>query len=135
MDAELQQVREEIRLADEALVRELAALGGASEDWIVRAEKLPEFRHRIDLGVKVAETKFRMNPERFRPLAKTRDEKGLAKAITDARMEEAVLERVRKEALACKDDPVLAEHIVALYRDRIIPETKTVQIRRLCGME
>ncbi|MFO7535839.1 MAG: hypothetical protein R6X19_09200 [Kiritimatiellia bacterium] len=135
MDAELHQVREEIRLADEALVRELAALGGPAGGWLDRAEKIPGFRDRIELGVKVAESKFRRHPERYRLLARARDEKGLETAITDARMEEAVLERVRQEALACGADDPVAGRIVALYRDRIIPETKIVQIRRLQQME
>ncbi len=135
MDDELQKVREEIRLADEALVRELSALSGLSDVWIARAQELPAFGKRVELGIKVAESKFRRHPERYRLLARARDDKGLEKAITDARMEEAVLERVRNEALACGADGPVADRIVALYRDRIIPETKIVQIRRLQEME
>ena len=131
MNIELHHVREEIRKADEELVRELAAASGEAEDgWTGR----PTVRRRIALGLKVAECKFRHEPERFRALARACDERGLERAITDVRTEEAVLERVRKQALACGSDNASAERLVTFYRDQIIPETKTVQIRRLCEL-
>jgi chorismate mutase len=134
-NAELQTVREEIRRADEALVRDLVALGaGAGEPWEAQASARPAFRARVALGVKVAESKFRHNPGRFRPLAAKRDEKGLEQAITDPATEGAVLDRVRRQTLECGGDPAVAERVAALYLNRVIPETKRIQIRRLCEM-
>jgi chorismate mutase len=129
---DLQRVRDEIRQADEALVRDLVEQGaGAGPDWERRAAARPAFKFRVDLGGKVAESKFLQSPERFRSLAQARDVKGLDQAITDAAMESAVLDRVRQAALACGGDAVLADRLAVLYRDRVIPETKTVQIRRM----
>lgn len=84
MNVELHQVRDEIRKADEELVRELIA-PGAGERWELR----PVVARRIALGVRVAECKFGHEPAHYRPLAQARDEQGLARAITDARMEAA----------------------------------------------
>ncbi len=131
---DLQRVRDEIRQADEALVRDLVELGagaGAGADWERRAAARPSFKFRVDLGVKVAESKFRQSPERYRPLAQARDVKRLNQAITDADMESAVLDRVWRQTLECGGDAVLADRLAVLYRDRVIPETKTVQIRRM----
>jgi chorismate mutase len=132
---DLQKVREEIGLADEALVRDLVALDDAgSPDWERRAAGRPAFRFRVDLGVRVAESKFRRDPEAYRPLARARDEKGLERMITDARVEAGVFDRVRRQTLACGGSPALAERVAVLYRDRVIPETKAIQIRRLCEL-
>jgi chorismate mutase len=131
MKDNLHQVREEIRKADEELVRELAAaLGESGEGWAAREM----VRRRIAMGGRVAACKFARDPDRYGALARARDVRGLERAITDARMEEAVLERVSKQALdlGCAADA--ADRIAAFFRDRIIPETKTVQIHRLCEL-
>ncbi len=130
MNVELHQVRDEIRHADEAVVRDLAGATEETDDgWAVRAS----VRRRIALGKKVAACKFRMEPERFRALAGARNEPGLERAITDTRMEEAVLERIRKQARELECAEALAKRMTDFYRTRIIPETKQVQIRMLRG--
>lgn len=135
MDADLVNVRDEIRQADEALVRELVALkAGSDGEWEALAEGRPAFHRRIALGMKVAETKFRMDPARFCSLTRAGDKKGLEQAITDVKTEEAVLERVRQMALALEGGAKAADRISNLYLKRIIPDTKTVQIKRLCDL-
>jgi chorismate mutase len=132
INGDLQKVRDEIRLADEALVRDLVALEAAPVPvWERRAMALPAYRIRVSLGVKVADSKFRQDPERYRPLARKHDEVGLEQAITDEAVEAAVLDRVRQQALALGADAGLAGRVADLYRGRIIPETKRFQIRWL----
>ncbi len=131
MNAELHLVRDEIRKTDEDLVRDLA-VGGAAV--AVRWEERPVVKRRIELGVKVAECKFHHDPDRFRALARVRDTSGLERAITDARMEEAVLDRVRKQVGELGCTPVIASAVAEFYRTWIIPETKKIQIQRLCEM-
>ena len=127
-EPDLHQVREEIRHADEAMVRELTGVPDLSDDgWAARAVAA----RRIALGERVAACKFAREPDRFRALARARDAQGLERAITDLRTEAAVLERVRRQARerGCAEE--LAERMAGFYRERIIPETKRIQVRLL----
>ncbi len=94
---------------------------------------------RVHYGMFVAESKFRTDPQIFAELCQRGDEESLRSAITDSRVERAVLERVRLKAQTyCRElsggggdpkiDPAL---VVAIYRDYIIPLNKDVQVAYL----
>jgi chorismate mutase len=90
---------------------------------------------RVHYGMFVAETKFRSASGRYAALVRAGDRAALEAAITDARVEEAVLERVgRKARRYCgelKDTSgpsVDPEAMVAVYRRWIIPMNKQVQV-------
>lgn len=135
MHKALQEVRARIGRADEELVHALADLpaGRTEAEWRAAAERCAAARKRVELGLAVAETKYRLAPDVFGPLARAQDRAGLNRAITDDATERTVLDRARARALKV-GDALLAARVEAFYRDRIIPETKRVQIERLCAM-
>ena len=109
---------------------------------------LQSLSRRIHYGKFVAESKFQSDPETFVRLIKAEDRKGIDEAITDAKVEKKVLERLRMKAEMYGSDPNLnpdaprkvdAEVVVAMYKDHIIPLTKVVEVeylmQRLKGTE
>ncbi len=102
---------------------------------------LQSISQRIHYGKFVAESKRRSRPETLDPLVAAGDAAGLLAAITDAAVEQAVLERVRKKAAtytgelnAASPDPVLdPARVVEIYRRWIIPLNKQVQVAYLLG--
>ncbi|EDN02426.1 chorismate mutase [Histoplasma capsulatum] len=112
---------------------------------------LQALSRRIHFGKFVAESKFRMNPEKFVKLIKANDRKGLDEAITNVAVERKVLERLRLKAKTYGRDPagpetpngsnekINVEAVVAMYRDNVIPLTKLVEVeylmQRLHGTE
>jgi chorismate mutase len=93
---------------------------------------------RIHFGKFVAEAKFVKEPERFVRLIKARDTKGIDEAITDAKVEQKVLDRLKLKAETYGTDPdssitsasakVNADAVKAMYKDWVIPLTKEVEV-------
>ena len=93
---------------------------------------------RIHFGKFVAEAKFVKDPERFVKLIKAGDTKGIDEAITDAKVEQKVLERLKLKAETYGTDPdssiasasakVNADAVKAMYKDWVIPLTKEVEV-------
>ena len=91
-------------------------------------------------GKFVAEAKFQKEPERFAKLIKAEDRQGIDEAITNAAVEQKVLERLRLKAKTYGTDPDLAadgvskvnaDAVVAMYKDWVIPLTKEVEVEYL----
>jgi chorismate mutase len=109
---------------------------------------LQALSRRIHYGKFVAESKFRSDTERFVALIKAKDVQGIDEAITDAKVEKKVLERLRLKAKTYGTDPdsasndrgkINVEAVVAMYKDYVIPLTKVVEVdyllQRLKGTE
>jgi chorismate mutase len=109
---------------------------------------LQSLSRRIHFGKFVAESKFQSDPETFVRLIKKGDGDGIDAAITDAKVERKVLERLRLKAETYGADPAMevdaprkvnVEGVVAMYRDHVIPLTKIVEVeylmQRLKGSE
>ncbi|KAF2432648.1 chorismate mutase [Tothia fuscella] len=109
---------------------------------------LQALSRRIHYGKFVAESKFRKETQRFVKLIKDGDRKGIDEAITDAKVEKKVLERLRLKAKTYGTDPdagsmdpgkINVEAVVAMYKDYVIPLTKEVEVeylmQRLKGTE
>lgn len=111
---------------------------------------LQALSRRIHFGKFVAESKFQKETERFVALIKAEDRKGIDEAITDAKVEQKVLERLRLKANTYGTDPsvvdgalgpvkINADAVVAMYKDYVIPLTKEVEVeylmQRLKGTE
>ncbi|KAK9472305.1 chorismate mutase [Dipodascopsis tothii] len=104
-------------------------------------ECLRSISRRIHFGRFVAESKFLSETAKMTALIQARDTDGIEAAITNAAVEAAVLERLRKKAEAYGVDPDLAqveeakkleaEAAVAMYRDWVIPLTKVVEVEYL----
>lgn len=86
---------------------------------------LQALSRRIHFGKFVAEAKFVKETERFVKLIKADDRKGIDEAITDAKVEKKVLERLRLKAKTYGTDPengssapskVNADAVVAMYK-------------------
>ena len=104
---------------------------------------LQALSRRIHFGKFVAESKFREETERFVALIKARDRAGIDAAITDAKVEQQVLERLRLKARTYGTDPSTAgtmhagdekinvEAVVKMYAQVIIPLTKVVEVEYL----
>lgn len=112
---------------------------------------LQSLSRRIHFGKFVAESKFRSDPPKYAALIKAADRKGIDEAITDAKVEKKVLERLRLKAEMYGADPsfeggrdagvrkISGEAVVEVYRDHVIPLTKVVEVeylmQRLRGTE
>jgi chorismate mutase len=97
---------------------------------------LQALSRRIHFGKLVAESKFQKDPEKFVKLIKYKDREGIDAAITDAKVEQKVLERLRLKAKTYGTDPaapedgnkkINVEAVVAMYRVRN-PVTATFHI-------
>jgi chorismate mutase len=86
---------------------------------------LQALSRRIHFGKFVAEAKFRKETDRFVALIKAEDRKGIDEAITNAKVEKKVLERLRLKAKTYGTDPDLASQdpgkinvdaVVAMYK-------------------
>ncbi|CAH7687907.1 chorismate mutase [Phakopsora pachyrhizi] len=109
-------------------------------------EILQAVSRRIHYGKFVAELKFRDHPSDFITHIRDKNSEELAKLITIAKVEEALLQRLEKKALAygqdvdessqlndlqkgkCKLD---AAFVVSMYRDYVIPLTRKVEVEYL----
>ncbi|KAK5165504.1 chorismate mutase aro7 [Saxophila tyrrhenica] len=109
---------------------------------------LQSLSRRVHFGKFVAESKFQSAPETFVPLIRAGDTAGIDAAITDKKVEQKVLERLKVKAETYGVDPgmdaeapskVNVEGVVAMYKDHVIPLTKIVEVeylmQRLKGTE
>jgi chorismate mutase len=110
---------------------------------------LQALSRRIHFGKFVAESKFRKETARFVELIKNEDREGIDAAITDAKVEKKVLERLRLKAKTygrdpstaggAEDDKINVEAVVKMYAQVVIPLTKVVEVeylmQRLKGTE
>eukprot|EP01083_Nonionella_stella_P043272 116755_1 len=101
---------------------------------------LQELSKRIHYGKFVAETKFCQEPSRFAEIVKSKDrEARLMEEITDSKVEERVLERIRSKVknyishMSSANHRLDPETVTAIYRDFVIPLTKDVQVTYLCN--
>ncbi|KAE8036866.1 hypothetical protein FH972_009499 [Carpinus fangiana] len=102
---------------------------------------LQALSRRIHFGKFVAESKFQKETDRFVALIKAEDRIGIDAAITDAKVEQKVLERLRLKANTYGKDPaglaeetpvkVNADAVVSMYKDYVIPLTKEVEVEYL----
>jgi len=98
---------------------------------------------RIHFGKFVAESKFQKETERFVKLIKAEDRAGIDAAITNSKVEEQVLERLRLKAKTYGTDPSVATNghageekinvdaVVKMYAQVVIPLTKVVEVEYL----
>ncbi|KAG8527582.1 uncharacterized protein KY384_007735 [Bacidia gigantensis] len=125
---------------------------------------LQALSRRIHFGKFVAESKFQAETERFVQLVKAEDRKGIDEAITNAKVEKKVLERLRLKARTYGKDPSIeandhgkinVDAVVSMYevglpgahtsfetenfQETVIPLTKEVEVeylmQRLIGTE
>ena len=101
---------------------------------------LQALSRRIHFGKFVAESKFQKDTDRFVELIKNEDREGIDAAITDAKVEKKVLERLRLKAKTYGSDPsaghagdekINVEAVVKMYAQVIIPLTKVVEVEYL----
>ncbi|PLB44316.1 chorismate mutase [Aspergillus steynii IBT 23096] len=97
---------------------------------------LQALSRRIHFGKFVAESKFQKEPERFVKMIKENDRAGIDAAITDAKVEQKVLERLALKARTYGTDPAFQteapkiniDAVVAMYKEYVIPLTKVVEV-------
>ena len=86
---------------------------------------LQALSRRVHFGKFVAEAKFRQETEKFTDLIRREDREGIADAITDAKVELKVLERLRLKAKTYGTDPsagvegpgkINVDAVVAMYK-------------------
>lgn len=101
---------------------------------------LQALSRRIHFGKFVAESKFQQETDMFVSLIKAEDRKGIGGSITDEKVEQKVLERLRLKAKTYGTDPSIsaggpvkidADSVVAMYKDYVIPLTKEVEVEYL----
>lgn len=104
---------------------------------------LQALSRRIHFGKFVAESKFQSETDRFVKLIKAEDRKGIDEAITNEKVEQQVLERLRLKAKTYGKDPSITsngtgaeekiniEAVVKMYAQVVIPLTKVVEVEYL----
>jgi chorismate mutase len=101
---------------------------------------LQALSRRVHFGKFVAESKFQKETERFVKLIKAEDRKGIDEAITDAKVEKKVLERLRLKAKTYGTDPesgagavskVNADAVEAMYKVSSIYSVSLTQNSRM----
>lgn len=101
---------------------------------------LQSISRRVHFGKFVAESKFLADPETFVKLIKASDRNGIDDAITNSKVEQKVLERLKTKAEMYGADPNLnpdaprkidVDAVVAMYKDHVIPLTKVVEVEYL----
>jgi chorismate mutase len=104
---------------------------------------LQALSRRIHFGKFVAESKFQSETERFVKLIKAEDREGIDAAITNAKVEQQVLDRLRLKAKTYGKDPstttnsaggeekINVEAVVKMYAKVVIPLTKVVEVEYL----
>ncbi|PLB38045.1 chorismate mutase ARO7 [Aspergillus candidus] len=98
---------------------------------------LQALSRRIHFGKFVAEAKFQHDPETFVRLIKANDREGIDAAITNAAVEQKVLERLALKAKTYGTDPAFPSEqgpklnvnaVVSMYKECVIPLTKVVEV-------
>ncbi|KAL8640958.1 MAG: hypothetical protein Q9228_002180 [Teloschistes exilis] len=101
---------------------------------------LQALSRRIHFGKFVAESKFQQETDRFVKLIKGADREGIDAAITNAKVEKKVLERLRLKAKTYGTDPSIdlgaevkinVDAVVEMYKEIVIPLTKVVEVEYL----
>jgi chorismate mutase len=102
---------------------------------------LQALSRRIHFGKFVAESKFRMEEEKFTELIMREDRVGINNAITNAAVEQKVVERLKLKAKIYGRDPTLStsdgdqkinvDAVAKMYQQVIIPLTKVVEVEYL----
>ncbi|KIW94202.1 chorismate mutase [Cladophialophora bantiana CBS 173.52] len=104
---------------------------------------LQALSRRIHFGKFVAESKFQAETERFVKLIKAEDREGIDAAITNEKVEQQVLQRLRLKAKTYGKDPsvtsngvggeekINVEAVVKMYAQVVIPLTKVVEVEYL----
>lgn len=116
---------------------------GDDRQWgsssVCDVNNLQNISKRVHYGKFVAESKFRAQRERLKPLIEARDRDALWKAITDVNVEQQVLQRVYRKAKtyvaelnadghSCSVKPEIVRDIYARW---IVPLNKEVQVEYL----
>lgn len=103
-------------------------------------ECLQSLSRRIHFGKFVAEAKFQSDVEKYTRLIKDRDIDGIMASITNAGVEQKILERLIKKADVYGVDPTVTtdnaqkvrritpEYLVKIYKEFVIPITKEVEV-------
>ncbi|KAG1523683.1 hypothetical protein G6F52_004822 [Rhizopus delemar] len=103
-------------------------------------EALQALSKRIHFGKFIAESKFRSNPSEYIKLALAEDREKIDELLTNKKVEEQVLERLRRKALVygqtldeeqegtSKHLRIPVELVVDLYKRWVIPLTKEVEV-------
>ena len=103
-------------------------------------ECLQLLSRRIHFGRLVAEAKFNsLNHSKYVECIKNKDESSLLALLTDQKVEDGILDRLKRKALiygsgdgeADETRMKLAEVVVGIYANFVIPVTKRVQIKYL----
>ncbi|GMM38868.1 chorismate mutase [Saccharomycopsis crataegensis] len=100
---------------------------------------LQALSRRIHFGKFVAESKFINDREAYTIMIKNKDAKGLEAAITNAAVEEKILQRLTEKAVAYGTDPLLrvsqnqqskvrSDVLVSIYKNWVIPLTRKVEV-------
>ncbi|ETN45221.1 chorismate mutase [Cyphellophora europaea CBS 101466] len=119
--------------------------GAAKENYgsaaVCDVNCLHALSRRIHFGKFVAESKFQKETDRFVRLIKAEDRNGIDEAITDAKVEQKVLERLLLKAKTYGTDPSVkgdenvskidVDAVVRMYKEVVIPLTKVVEVEYL----
>lgn len=101
---------------------------------------LQALSRRIHFGKFVAESKFQKETDRFVDLIRKEDREGIDAAITNAKVEQQVLDRLRIKAKTYGTDPsvgteghekINVDAVVSMYAQVVIPLTKVVEVEYL----
>lgn len=103
---------------------------------------LQALSRRIHFGKFVAESKFQSDPEKYTKLIKAGDIDGIGESITNSKVEEQVLARLKLKVETYGTDPstngternnnkINVDAVVAMYEDFVIPLTKEVEVEYL----
>ncbi len=103
------------------------------------AHCLQALSKRVHYGKFVAESKFLSAPDRFHALIRAEDRQGILESITDANIEQEVLNRVRLKAETYGEDvggnpeqlKIEPQRVVDVYAEWVIPMTKEVEVEYL----
>lgn len=96
---------------------------------------------RIHLGIFVASAKYKADTLRYNNLIKKGNRDGIMTLLTDLKTEENVLKRVYDKSsiyikgFDIKSEINLPEYFSSLYKDTIIPLTKSVELEYLMNIE
>lgn len=100
-------------------------------------QTLQNISRRIHFGLFVAESKFQSDRQLYTRLIKEKNVDEIMKCITNAAVEEKILQRLLSKAKAYGTDPTAGiegkskidpEIVVKIYRDYVIPLTKKVEV-------
>lgn len=87
---------------------------------------------RVQIGVSVAKAKLRSNPALYRRLVQQGDLKSVRDSLTDAKVEQILIGRLKEKTRWMLDEHPKCEHIASLvaelYENILIPITKDIEV-------